>query len=294
MEGMRRLKNPLRFGLAAMGIVAIAGCAARKPSWVDSKDGVSLRYKTPPKQALRYVNANEMVQTTKFGERAMVTRMNSRNILTVRPAGGPAEPIRMDFTLDSLRIDIQSPAGNMSPDLSGLVGRGFAMTLTSLGRETDVSGAAELKYTLGQMGERNLETEFKTFFDDLPADPVSPGAAWTSRDTIKADQPGTDIRLVFENVNTYDGVETVSGLPCVRIKTVSKGSMKGSGDSGGAKFEMDGTITGTGTWYFAPREGVLVKSASDVTTESTIRINAPQEMSLPMTMVMKGEKSLRR
>ncbi len=48
--------------------------------------------------------------------------------------------------------------------MGSIVGKGFDMTFSNLGKEIDVSEAGTLKYDLGQAGERTLESEFAGVF----------------------------------------------------------------------------------------------------------------------------------
>jgi hypothetical protein len=279
------------FGWFLLMVWSFTGCAARRPAWMDMKNGIVLEYKMPEKPDLRYRNSSQMIQTMKVGEQSMVTQINNMSVLSLRAKGRDGTALRIHVTVDSARLDVQSPAGNMSPDLGSIIGKGFDMTLSTLGKEIDVSEAATLKYNLGQAGERTLESEFQAFFEDLPGKPVKPGESWTSTDTLNINQAGNKTQLIFNNRNTFQAVETVQGLNCVRIQTESTGIMKGSGDQGGAQFTIEGTLKAHGTWYFAVQEGILAKSSSEATTESTVQIIGPQDMKIPMTMVVKAEKA---
>jgi len=271
---------------------SFSGCAARKPAWMEMKSGVVLEYRMPEKAALKYRNSSLLVQTLKFGEQSMVTRIDNRSVFSMRPKGIDGTALRIHVTLDSASIGIQSPGGNLSPNMDSVVGKGFDMTFSKLGKEIDVSEAGTLKYDLGQAGERTLESEFQAFFDDLPGKPVRPGDAWTSSDTLNMNQSGNKTQLVFNNLSTFKAIEKIQGLNCVRIQTESTGFIKGSGEQGGAEFLIEGTIKASGAWYFAVQEGILVKSSTEATTESMIQISGPQTMTLPMAMVVNSEKSV--
>jgi hypothetical protein len=294
MAGNNRFRIEIFSGYTMLAAVSFFGCASRKPAWIDLKNGVVLEYRMPEKEALRYRTSSHMIQTTKFGEQSMVTRMDNWNVLSMLSKGKEGDGLRIHVTVDSARMDIQSPAGNMSPDMGSIIGKGFDMTVSSLGKEIDVSEAANLKYNLGPSGERTLGSEFQTFFEDLPVKPLKQGDTWTSADTLNVDQAGTKMTLLFNNLNTFQAVEKVQGLNCVRIQTESTGTMNGSGEQGGAKFDISGTIKASGTWHFAVQEGILVKASTEATTESSIQISGPQTMTLPMTMIVKGDKTVLR
>jgi hypothetical protein len=60
-----------------------------------------------------------------------------------------------------------------------------------------------------------------------------------------------DIVISLNHVNTLDGFETPGGVECVRIKTESKGTMKGNLAEGGASLTLEVAMTATATWLFA-------------------------------------------
>jgi len=287
-----RIKRTALWGWILLSAGSFWGCAARKPAWTEPGARVPLEYRMTGQAPLKYQNTSEIVQTMKFGDQSVETQMSSRYRVSMQPTGKEGDRIRLHVTVDSARLDIQSPAGSLSPDLAPVVGKGFDMVLSSLGREIDVSGAGSLKYTIPQAGERTLESEFQAYFEDLPAKPVARGESWTGLDTINVDQSGTRMRMTFSNLNTYEAVEKADGMECVRIRTESTGTLKGEGEQGGAKFEIEGNIKASGTWYFAVQEGILARSSSEATTESKIVMSGPQTMTIPMNMVIRTERAL--
>jgi hypothetical protein len=73
-----------------------------------------------------------------------------------------------------------------------------------------------------------------------------------------------------------------SGVECARIKTDSKGTLKGNLEEGGASLTLDGTMTATATWYFAIKQGFLVKSDSKGSMAGSLVV-AQANMTIPIT-----------
>ena len=122
--------------------------------------------------------------------------------------------------------------------------------------------------------------------------PVKVGDTWTSVDEIPVKEPNTELMLVFENLHTFVGFETIGGMKCARVEVVVTGTMTGSGDQMGAPLTFEGTTEGTETWYFAVEEGVYVGGTTELMTTATVTVSGPQEMVIPMTMDMKVETDL--
>jgi len=55
---------------------------------------------------------------------------------------------------------------------------------------------------------------------------------------------------------------------------------------------IEGDLEGNDTWYFAYKEGIFVKTVSDISTEGTVTIS-PQNMTIPLRLGMKIEVKLK-
>jgi hypothetical protein len=268
-----------------------AGCAGPKPFWGDPSNGLILKYRAP-ETAIRYESSAKTQQNMTFGEQPFQIDTDSRSVVSVKPAAG--SPISLQITVDSSSVNMRSPMGDMSPDLSGLTAKPFGMTLTELGKETLGPEAALIQVDLGQMGgKRGIQSEFADFFENLPAGPVRIGESWNSTDTLRVEQGGMNIVMVTESKNTLTGLEKVRGLECARITVESKGKMSGSGEQMGAQITMNGDIQSKGSWAFAYKKGLLAESSSETLTESTVNMSGPEDMTMPVKTTVKAVKILK-
>ncbi|MDM7926759.1 MAG: hypothetical protein QUS35_12155 [bacterium] len=291
---MNRLKGSVGgTGIRSLAFCSLflAGCAGQKSFWGDPSSGLILRYRTPG-TALRYESSSKMQQQMTFGEQPFQIDADSRSVVTMKPAAG--NPVALQVTIDSTTMKSASPMGDMSPDLSGLTGRPFGMTLSVLGKETLAPEAASIQVDLGQMGgKRGVQADFADFFENLPAVPVRVGESWNSMDTVTVEQGGMNIVMVVESRSTLTGLEKVRDLECCRIAVESKGKMSGSGEQMGAKLSMTGDIQSKGTWAFAYKKGLMAESSVETTTESTVEISGPEDMTMPMKTSVKTLKILK-
>jgi hypothetical protein len=285
-------KIALFISLSALFIFLLAGCAAKKQFWGDPKTGLILKYQMPKDKVMKYQFTTDMKQNLEVMGNVMKNLVATSYSFTTKSKGESDKNHLLEITVDSMKMNVNSPQGDFSPDLSSVIGKNFGMTLSSIGKELDVSGAEAIKYDMGPEGERSIVSDFKTIFPDLAKKPVKVGDSWTTKDTIDIKGGRMDINMTFESVNTLVGFETLDGMECIKVTAKTAGTMDGEGEQGGANMVFEGDSESSDTWYFAYKKGVFVKSTSEGTTDATIAVSGPQNMTIPMTMEMKFETKL--
>ncbi len=275
-----------------LGICILAGCAARRPYWGDPQTGLILQYRMAENQVLKYQLTIKQSQDVEIMGQQMKTETKGEIGFTAKSKGIKENNQQLGITIDSMIINIKSPQGEISPDMSSVKGKSFDMTMTTLGKELDLSGAESIQYDLGQAGKRDLSTNFQAVFPDLANKPVKIGDTWTSRDNITEKIGKGEIKISLESFNTLEGFETVDGLECAKITAKISGILEGGGNQGGANLAFKGDIEGSETWHFAYKEGLFVKQITEVFTKGTVSISGPQEMSIPLAQNMKIEVKL--
>ena len=277
------LKSWLVFIPIAVVIGILAGCAAKTASpWGDPRTGLILQYRMAKDQVLKYETSVEQTQDIEVMGQAMSTETTSSSAFTVKSKGLKENNHLLHVTIDSMSVDISSPQGDLSPDLSSVIGKSFEMILSPLGRELDVSGAASIEYELGPAGTRSVESNFQAVFPDLAERPVKVGDTWPSTDTITEKSGLGDVVISIESVNTLEGFETVNGVECIKVTAKVTGTLDGQGEQMGVEISYKGDIEGTETWYFAYKEGIFVKDIIKVHTEATITASDVQAMTIPL------------
>jgi hypothetical protein len=282
------LQARLFFALVLVMAVVMVGCAAKKALWGDPQTGIILTYRMTGEQALRYQSSSEFVQNLEISGQQMKVTSNGTLAFSVAPKGMKAGNHNLGITIDAMEVNINSPQGDLSPDLASVIGKTFDMTLSPLGKEMNLSGAKSITYTAGQGGERNVASEFEALFPDMAGRPVKVGGTWATRDTLEIEEGSSTIRILVKNDNTLDGYETVNGMECAKISSVMTGTMEGEGEQGGQSLTFAGSVTGEDTWYFAYKEGLLVKTASDGTMDAKITVGGAGGMVIPMIQTTKS------
>lgn len=279
--------------LSISALTILPGCAVKKAGpWGDPQTGLILAYRMPEKRSLAYEFKSEQRQTIEVMGQPIATRSNMIIGFTVHPKGMKENHFQLGLTIVSMKVDTESPQGPLSPDMSPVIGKGFDLIMTGLGKESDVSGAASIQYDLGPAGKRNIASSFQAFFPDLAGRPVKIGDTWTAEDLIKDETAGGEVRIRLKSEHRLDGFETVDGLECVRIKTAVTGSLEGEGKEQGLVLTFKGDIEGADTWHFAYKEGIYVKMDSAAAVKGTITTSGGQNMTIPLAQKLKMETRL--
>jgi hypothetical protein len=278
--------------VAGAAALLLAGCAAGTAVVEDMPPaGVVLKYKMPAGQALQYREVGEVKESGEVMGQMMESLTKAESTFSFRAKGPKDDNHLLEVTIEDMTIHISSMQGELSPDLKPVIGEKFDMVLSPFGAEVDVSAAESVQYEF--MGStRNLASGFKIFFPDLPEKPVEIGDTWPSNFTIADKNETTDIRIEMQGVCTLDGFETVEGMECARVKVEYTGTIQGTGNQQGTELYFSGNSKGSDTWYFAVKEGLYVKSTSDIVNDLVIDVTGPQNLTIPTTQVRKGEVHL--
>ncbi len=281
MNKKRALPQGMKaFALLLTVFVAAGGAAVTS---VSPQGAVTLTYQFPESRTLSYRTSGTQIQNMEVMGQAMTTESVSSTDFTVKGKGLKDGNIVLGVTIDAAKSDVSSPQGNFSPDLSVIVGKSFDMIVSKLGKEIDVSAAEAIKYDMPTGGQRDLSSGFQAFFSDVPDKPVKIGDTWPSEDTIIQKEGTGETRIHFTNVNTFDGIETVDGYECARIKVAVKGAVTGSLEQQGVGISIDIKMDGTDVWYFAIKEGIYVKSDMKASMAGVVAVGEPANMTIPVT-----------
>lgn len=290
-------KQNLRRGLLPVLVVLVvtflAGGAVKKgDQWGDPETGLILQYRMPVDQILKYHSSEESNQRLEVMGQTIDVEANTKTAFSVKSKGLKGDNHLLGITIDSMSMSIVSSEGELSPDLSSVIGKSFDMTLSPLGKELELSGAESIQYELPTEGKTSIASDFQAIFPNLAGRSVKIGDTWTSTDTITEKSESSEVQINLESVHTLKGFETIDGMECVKITAEVTGTLKGAGEQQGMDFAIEGEMKGTDTWYFAYKKGIFVKMISTGVVESSIEVIGAQDMFIPMTQEFKGEIKL--
>ena len=293
MESNKSSGSGSKILLFVLALFVLAGFAIQNVTAdANPQSAVTLAYQFPEGKTLTYQTTSTQTQNLDVMGQAVSTESNSAIEFTLQPKGLKEGQYQLGVTVNSFKVEAQSPQGSITADASSVVGKSFDMILSRLGKEIDTSGASSIRYSLGIAGTRDLGARFQAFFPDLPEKSVKIGDSWPSEDSVTQKSDSGDIHINFKNVNTSEGMETVDGFECLRIKGAVTGKMTGNLEQQGMALLFDAKIDGTQTWYFAVKEGMLVKTETKGSIAGVITAGDPANITIPMTGEMRTETHL--
>ncbi|HSA94975.1 MAG TPA: hypothetical protein VLJ16_02910 [Acidobacteriota bacterium] len=269
---------------------APAAAVAKAPAVPAAPAGIVLEYKMPEGRTLSYQTTGEVVESAEIMGQTRESHSTSSDAFSLRGKGRKGQDLLLNVTIDDMSMVITAPQGDVSPNLTSLRGKSFDMVLSPLGSEVDVSAAQAITYE-APSGPRSIAAGFKLFFPVLPGKVLRIGDSWPSGGGTTEKTGGIEVKLEFQNVNTFEGLETIDGRDCARIRSEVTGSISGSGNQQGMDMVFSGTGKGTDLWYFAVKEGVYIKSTSDMKMDISITLSALGQ-TLPTTQTRKSEVKL--
>lgn len=275
-----------------IGLFFLSGCTSKTVNiWGDPDTGLILKYRFPEGQSLAYESSTELVQTLDVMGQIQEVEGKSSNTVSYESIGKKENNLQLKVTLQAMDAYYASTQGELSPDTSQAVGKSFEMILTPAGKELELLGIEELKIDMGPDGIRDLSSDFQDSFPDLAQNPVKIGDSWTSTVPVTQTRSSGDTTLNFVNTYTLEGFETVEGYECVRIEVKTQGTYEGTIEQQGMELLSEGELAGSGTLYFAYKEGIFVKMTSDGTSDGMIIVSS-QGLEIPQTQEIKSEIKL--
>ena len=278
-----RIKTSIALLIMAAAIISLSGCAAKKAIWGSMEKGMIMKYSMQPDKDLQYKTTSVFSQDMEVMEQQIKITGESSQQLNMKPLVTKSNDLDYMVTIEDMSSSLLTPRGEMNAKVEEVIGQSFNFTISQLGEELEYSAAEELTYDYGNGDMKNISSDIQTFFPDLPETPVKVGDSWVSTETTTEKSDKGYIEIITNNIYTFYGLEEINGRDCMLINTTFTGTIKGEGQEQGMDLLTSGEIVGTGSWYFAYKEGVFVKSLSESTGKTTTEVKGPQEMTILAT-----------
>ncbi len=271
----------------------LLSCASKKPMWGDPQTGLILQYRIDQDQNLNYnisINQNSVMDL--MGQSMeTVTDINMDFNMECTEIDDQKNMLTQ-ISLKALDITMDGMQGRSNINTSALIGESFGMSLSSMGEKEFIDIESVPKINFGEMsgGERSIQSFFSEILPRLSADPVKVGESWMVQTEYSEPMGEMDLLVKLESNHMLEGLETVEGMECARMKTQSTGTVSGSGSQGGMYMVFVGDLESTSTWYFAYKEGLFIKETAEQVLDAKIDLG---DMGvLPMTMTDTIEMNL--
>ncbi|MBN2571676.1 MAG: hypothetical protein JXA68_06075 [Ignavibacteriales bacterium] len=287
---MKKIKNInlVVFATSFTLLLFVAGCSGGDNLWGDPENALIMSYRLQDNGSLNYASDNSMKMDMQIMGQNVETESIDKHNFTTGVKDVKGDDIVLGIVFNSSEGSVKSMQGEQKSDFSGIIGKGFDLTVTKYGEEKGITNEDDFKSALDANSYENITRNFSNLFPTLSQNPVKIGDSWLSYDTVNVDVPGSKITLMFTSDNKYEGLESVMGYDCAKIVSTVKGTMGGDVTQQGMDFKLEGTIDAIDTWYFAYQEGILVKYNSDGTTDA----NVSGMMGMTIPMKMKNTNSL--
>jgi len=258
MKRHRRIDSAIVVFVAA-AVVLSAGCAATREPWGNPSSGLLLSYRFEGDGARHYRRtvATEQTMRTLGRERGVSA---SRTVDFRIVSGGSADgTLSLDVTVEGLVYALDTPRGKIEREAPEAHDRRFVMTLSPLGTAIDLGDAESIEYSMPPVGMQKLADEFRDLLPELPDRPLRVGDTWTATRSVDDPRFRGTMEVSTHLVNKLEGYETIDGVPCAKITTQITGRMTGLTEGPVGSDSSSGAVSGSATWYFDYRGGVLVR-----------------------------------
>ncbi len=271
-------------GLLVVAVVLL-GCSSQKALWGNEKNGFVLTYRMMPGESVSYSSNGTEKTSLKIMGSDYGSTTNFVNSFTLAAKESGNENVNTTVTINELVLDSQSPQGNNSIDTSPVLGKNFELIFSPLGRELEYIGIEDLKIDMGPQsgGVQDVLNYYRSLLPDLPDRPMKIGESWVAEEEFSGPAGNLDVTVKSKNTHTLQGMENVDGLECLKISTAVHSDITGTGVQDGNDLDFIGTAEATGTWYFAYKKGMFVKSESTSEMEGNIDVSGSVEFSIPIT-----------
>lgn len=267
----------------SVAIISLSGCATKKAAWGSLEKGMIMQYSFEPDRQLEYQNDLTFEQEMEVMEQKFTITAETYQMYQMMPLASKSTDLEYVVTLTEMDSKIVTPRGEMNAGVDDIIGESFNLTMNPLGKELEYSGAKDLIYDYGNEEQKSLAADIQAFFPDLPDHPVKEGDSWESKDYITESSGSGTLIMDIVNHNTFEKIEVYNNYECMKINVEFSGTIEGDGKQADMELATTGTIMGTGTWYYAFKEGIFVGQQLDGSGETITEITGAQEMTLPAT-----------
>lgn len=118
---------------------------------------------------------------------------------------------------------------------------------------------------------------------ELPKNPVSIGETWTINSTDTTEMGNGQIITTTTTDYTLIGKEEVLGHSCLRFDFKGTSESTGKMNQMGMDMFIEGTGEPSGTAWFDPELGIVIKTQSVMSNEMTMAMTGQNQMTIPMT-----------
>ncbi|MFO7851034.1 MAG: hypothetical protein ACQERS_07885 [Bacteroidota bacterium] len=276
------------FSLILISAIIISGCGRKLTS--STSGAGNLKYEFTGNESYSYNQSSQVSQSIVFGGQEVNSSVKSELGFTTSGRGIANGSLIIDITIDTLGVAISGMGTSMQEDINDLKGKSFMMTMDPKGENKNLDEAENMNYDIGGMQTTSLKSSFMMLFPVLPEENIQIGYTWEDTDTVTIDADTENAEMIITTNNTVESREEVAGYDCYKINYMVSGTRDGSSQTPQGLVIMNLDIEGTGHYYFAIKEGIIVSDQSELKMDGDLTI--PTGETVPVYMTAKSELKL--
>lgn len=187
-------------------------------------------------------------------------------------------------TLDSVVVRTKMPMRDTTMHLTNFKDKRTRITINPVGTILKKEQLDTLDAAAQQV--QQLSNETLRFFD-LPKEEIKTGGIWSSDAVDSVSIMGGQMISNSHTDYTLAGEEEKFGYKCVKITFAATSNNEGKTQMMGMDLFIEGTGKGTGTFYFAPNEGITILAEMQSDSDMTMATTGEQKMIIPITQSSK-------
>jgi len=168
--------------------------------------------------------------------------------------------------IDNALLIIESPQDTKTFG-SDLAGKTFGFTMKNNGEIVEKDSIEES----GKSESKDIVRQLQGMFEKFEAGKLIVGSEW---EAVRIDTSGTgeEDEIIAEKTTLYKvvGTETKMDRECLHIALVTESELEGTMVRGGQEFLLIGEQKIKGTIYYDQKEGIILESSEEQSSESTI------------------------
>jgi len=267
-------------------VILLAGCAAKKSApWGNATDGFVLTYRSPvgAEQSYNFDMDMNMLMNVMGNDMETIITVDSE-IFTRTKYVADDGSLTFGMGFNSLDVSVSSPQGDMSPDVSEILGKEIELVLSKNGKVMEIKNLDQLPQVEG-MGQQ-IGDNLRNFFYNLPEEPVTYEESWTATDSYITKFGENETETTSNATYTLLDKRIKEEIECLRIGFEQTADIKSTGVQQGMNYTMTAVAKNEGELLFAYKEGYYIEAVSEGTLEGTIVMEA-MGMEMPVNATSK-------
>ncbi len=251
-----------------------------------------LRYRGEPNETRKYqldVNMEQNMQMmgSEINMTFQLANFITQKIHKINNDGS----LDVSIVYDSLRFDGSGPQIDMVKEmlkarLDSLEGLELNFKLSNQGK---ILESAKIDSLVPQQLQQlfNSRQTVSAFSPKLPEDKVKIGDTWEDEEITPVDMNKTKLTVTHKTKYTFVGLQEVADQKMLKISYTGTVSIEGDMEQQGMKMFMEGDGETKGDFLFDEKKGVYCSGVGETEMDMTIALTGGQNMTIPMTQIMK-------